>query len=589
MRPRLALLPALALALVAARQADEPRLEVSFLVDVTAPESERVPVSMTVTGAPGGEVDVAMPAWAPGAYRIVKYAKAVKNVRASAGKGIDVEVVPVDDQTWKVRTGAARAFTVSYELAVERSRMDKDHCYLAGPDTYLYVVGRKEAPCSVRFRLPEGWRVGTGLEKKGDAYVARDYDTFIDCPTELGKFELLEFTEDKALYQLVIHAAGPVDGAKLVEMCRKIVKDQNRMFGGPPFERYVFLYHFRGGPGGGGLEHLNSTNISLQYTAVRAEPLLAASVTSHEYFHLWNVKRIRPFELGPFDYTKAVPCKALWLCEGVTSYFGDRTLARCGIWSEEKYLAHLADEIEIQQNNPDRKVTSVEKASQVIWTRTDWPRVDYYNKGELLGLLIDLRIRTASGGEKSLDDVMRHLYDTYVVRPSKEGKGPIGVGFPEDGILKALHEVTGSDWKDFFARHVAGVEDLPYEEVLGAAGLAVSLRTLPVPDLGLSMRGTIVMTVAAGGDAARAGVKPFDRIAAVNGIDVTRSNLSQEVSKLKPGGEARLRLLRGEQEVEATVKVGSRDKTSCALSRSASATPLQKRLLDAWLAKKVTF
>ena len=215
-----------------------------------------------------------------------------------------------------------------------------------------------------------------------------------------------------------MHGKGPVDGEKLAAMCRKIVREQNRIFGRPPFDLYVFLFHFRDGVGGRGLEHLNSTDIVMPYTAIRAQPLIAASITSHEYFHLWNVKRIRPFELGPFDYTGIVRSKHLWFCEGVTSYFGDRSLVRAGIWSEDVYLGHLAEEINTLQNNPDRKVTPVEKASQAVWDRKDFPQVDYYNKGELLGLLIDLRIRTMSGGRKSLDEVMRLLYDTYVVTPS---------------------------------------------------------------------------------------------------------------------------------------------------------------------------
>src|SRR5204863_907764 len=142
-------------------------------------------------------------------------------------------------------------------------------------------------------------------------------------------------------------------------------------------------------------------------------------------------------------YTQIVRSKALWMCEGVTSYYGDRTLAHAGIWKEQQYLDHLAGEIETLQNNPDRKVTPIEKASQIVWDRKDWPRVDYYNKGELLGLLLDLRLRTQTEGRATLDDVMRHLYATYVTGPAGAGKGSIGVGFPEDGILRALNHVGG--------------------------------------------------------------------------------------------------------------------------------------------------
>jgi predicted metalloprotease with PDZ domain len=567
-----------------------PRLSTDFEIVITDPESGSIHVAMNVSQNVADEVRVAIPAWAPGAYRIVKYGKAVKSVHATNAAGADLEVSPVDDQTWAVKTGRAGKFEIAYELSVEKSRMDRDHCFLAGPDTYFYVVGHKEAPCRVGFRLPGGWKVGTGLERDGDLYRARDYDTFIDCPTELGRFELFEFTADKTKYELVVHAKGPVDGEKLVSMCRKIVREQNRVLGAPPFDRYVFFYHFRDGVGGRGLEHLNSTDIVMPYLAIRNQPLVAASITSHEYFHLWNVKRIRPAELGPFDYSGIVRSKALWLCEGVTSYYGDRGLLRSGLWTEEVYFAHLAEEVMTLQNNPDRKVTSIEKASQVVWDRKDWPRVDYYNKGELLGLLIDVRIRTSTEGRKSLDDAMRLLYDRYVVRPSKEGKGPIGTGYPEDGIRRALDEVSGKDWSDFCSRYVSGVEELPYEEVLQAAGLQVDLRIAQVPDLGgADLRYTFVVSVPPGCEAEKSGIRTADRVTSLNGVDVTRATVQEELGKIPQGDEVKVKLLRGTETVEATVRVRSHERTACKIRRAESATELQKKVLDGWLTRSADY
>jgi predicted metalloprotease with PDZ domain len=585
MARRLAWLFSVLLLANAAAQEAVPRLSVSYAVDASAPESGKIRVTMSVRNNVDDEVPVSIPAWAPGAYRLVKYARQVSNIEAATRDGKKLEVVTVDDQTWNVKAGGWDRFSISYELAVEKSRMDKDHCFLAGPDTYFYLVRHKDAPCSVGFTLPDGWKVGTGLEADGPHYRARDYDTFIDCPTELGRFELFSFEVDGATYDLVVHAKGPLDGEKLAQMCRRVVVQQNRIFGAPPFTRYVFLYHFRDGSGGRGLEHLNSTDITMPYSAMKIDPYLAASVTSHEYFHLWNVKRIRPLELGPFDYTQIVRSKALWMCEGVTSYFGDRGLVQAGIWKEPQYLDHLSSEIETLQNNPDRKVTPIEKASQIVWDRKDWPRVDYYNKGELLGLLIDLKIRTASRGEKTFDDVVRRLYDQYVVAPSKQGKGPIGVGFPEDGILKALNEVSGEDWRTFYADYVRGVKELPYQEIFEGAGLAPALQVIDTPDLGLDLRGTYVMYVTVGSDAEKAGIKQGDRIGSVNDVEVTRATLREVLSKLVPGEQAKLGLLRAEGKLDVTVKPSLRQRTSCKLRRAENPTELQKRLLDSWLGK----
>jgi len=584
MARRLALLFSLLLLSPLASQEAVPRLSVSYAVDVTNPESGKIRVAMTVRNNVEQDVPVSIPAWAPGAYRIVKYCKQLWNLEAFKDKQ-KLEVVSVDDQTWTVKTGGAPRFVVTYELTIDRLRMDKDHCFLAGPDTYMYLVQHKEAPCSVGFTLPDGWRVGTPLDADGPFYRARDYDTFIDCPTELGRFELFSFEADGATYELVIHAKGAVDGEMLVGMCHRIVMEQNKVFGPPPLKRYVFLYHFKDAIGGRGLEHLNSTDIIMPYTAIKIDPLLSASVTSHEYVHLWNVKRIRPFELGPFDYTQIVRSKALWLCEGVTSYYGDRGLLRCGLWKEQQYLDHLGTEIETLQNNPDRKVTPIEKASETVWDRKDWPRVDYYNKGELLGMLIDLKIRTSSRGEKTLDDVMRYLQQKYVLGPAAEGKGPIGVGYPENGMLKALNDVTKEDWAPFYQRYISGVEELPFQEVLEAAGLAPLLSTVDLPDLGVDLRGTSVLYVFAGSDAEKAGVKQGDRIVGVNGTEVRGATIREALAKLTPGEEATLTMLRAEERSEITIRPKLRQRATCKVRRAEAPTDLQKRLIDSWLGK----
>jgi predicted metalloprotease with PDZ domain len=570
-------------------QETPPKLSISFDVDATRPESGLVHVSAVLSNNAEESLKVALPAWAPGAYRLMSYAKAVQNLAATGAGEAPLAVASVDERTWKIGAGKSGKIRISYDLAVEKTRMSPDHCFLAGPDSYFYVEGHKEAPCRVRFRVPEGWRVGTALEAQGPEYAARDYDTLIDCPTELGAFDLYEFEEDGATYQLVVHSKGPVDQKKLVGMCRKVVHEQNAVFGVPPFRRYVFFYHFRDGPGGRGLEHLNSTDIVLSYPAVKADPKLAASITSHEYFHLWNVKRIRPYELGPFDYTGIVRSKALWFCEGVTSYFGDRALPRCGLWSDQTYLNHLASEIERLQNNPDRKVTSVEKASETVWDRKDWPRVDYYNKGELLGLLIDLKIRTTTAGERGLDDVMRLLWRRYVMDPERQGKGWIGVGYPEDGLRLAVEDVSGKDWKEFFAQFVSGVEELPFEEVLAGAGLQARIAVARQPDLGVELQGPVVVLVPPLGEAAKAGVKPGDRISAINGVEVSRANFRDQVQKLKPGDEVQLRLTRGEETLEVTFKTVSRERTSCSLSRVKEPTEAQKKILERWCFRRADY
>ncbi|MDP6959510.1 MAG: hypothetical protein QF645_11945, partial [Planctomycetota bacterium] len=451
---------------------------------VQEPLSGRVKVTMRVENNRQEYIEITLPRWNPGSYRFQDHYKTVENVTSKEGG------TKIAKSTWRI-PAKKQGVTVTYTVAVPRKRLDSKHFFFEAPSLYMYVVGQKKALHRVKFLLPANWKVATGLEFKKGYYYEKDYDTFIDCPTELGRFTLLEFQEDKVLYQLAIDTVGEINEDGLVELCRKIVKGQNALFGPLPFNRYVFLFHFINSWGGRGLEHLNSTNIDLSYNYIKNDIRNAASLISHEYYHLWNVKRIRPAALGPFDYTGMVRTRHLWVCEGLTSYYGDLTLARTGIWDESRYFRHLANEIVTHNNNPDRKVTSVEEASEKIWDNRPHPRVDYYNKGELLGFLLDLKIRKMTQNKKSLDDVMRHLYDRYVV----EGGGSIGVGFEGDGILKALNTISGGDFTQFYDRYIKGTEDLPFTETLAEAGLNIQLTVVRTAELTLPLRRLVINNV----------------------------------------------------------------------------------------------
>jgi len=580
MRRVLVLSAILAAASVAAAQ--EPAApKVNYVLDATDTKSGSS-VEMTIQNLPLDEVTVAIPVWRPGSYRLQNYPDRVKDVTATAG-GAKLEIEALDRKTWKIKGVGKREVKVAYRLTPPKQDCSADHYFIEGPGTYLYVVDNKHAACTVRFKLPGGWKAGGGLSDLGDGvFGARDYDTFADCPTELGKFELHEFKVDGVLYQFVVHTPGKWDHEPLIAATKKFAREQARIFGDVPFDRYVFLYHWREqGFGGGGLEHLNSTDISMPYRLMQQDGTIAASIASHEFFHLWNVKRIRPFELGPFDYSQPVRSKALWMCEGVTSYYGDLTLARSGVWSESRYFDHLGQQIGQLQNNPRRTKDSVETMSLGPW---DNKPLDYYNKGELLGWLIDMKIRVATSGAKGMDDVMRLLYERYVTGPAKAGKGPIGVGYPEDGILKALNEVSRQDFGEFYAKYISGVEELPYKELGDAFGLSVEVRR----GTGLASRiaGNRVENVPSGGDDEKAGLKPGDRIVQVEGKDVDRNSVRTEIGKLKAGEPAVFKVDRGGETIELTLTPVAAGLASGRVTRKPDATDAQKKMVDAWLPKK---
>jgi predicted metalloprotease with PDZ domain len=516
------------LPLLLAAQDVAPPVAVAYTLDATDPKSGAVKIEMSVENNRADEVTLGIPVWMPGRYRVVAHYLGVSDLEAEVA-GKKVEVASTDHRSlWKVKTGGASKFTVRYTLKPNevrelRGNLSEDHFDLQGPAVWLFVQNGMNGPHKATFKLPAGWRVGTGLKKTGEAtYEAPDYDTFIDCPTELGKFSLETFTQDGVTYELVVHATGPFEASSLVDVHRKFIAEQTRIFGGAPFDRYVFLYHFNAGFGGSGLEHLNSTHITFPLVGVKDDPARIASLSSHEFFHLWNVKRIRPKELGPFDYTQPVRSKALWLSEGVTSYYGDLSLVRAGVWTREVYLAHLASQITTLQANPARKTQSVEEASRTVFDRPYRSRgasVDYYNKGELLGWLLDLKIRHATEGRKSFDDVMRHLYRVHVVEPAKAGRGAIGVGFEEGGILKAVNEVTGLDFTDYFTKYVSGTEELPYAEVVRPAGLSVGRQKV----LGVVLRDMKVSVEPPdGSEAKKAGLRRGDELLKVNDAEIDK-------------------------------------------------------------------
>ena len=573
------LLGLLALALLSASpQESAERVRVTYALDAATHAESKVAVRMTVEGVRTDPARVAIPAWAPGAYRLVEYHKRISEVSAKAGHQ-ELEVRSADPRTWSIATGGASPFTVSYTVTnrdSSRGGISGEHCDLQGPDTYMYVVGHKNAPYRVRFTLPEGWDVGTGLQRDGDTYFARDYDTFIDCPTELGDFDRHTFQHDGVEYEVVVHALGEIDDLALVEMCRKIVVEQERMFGGVPLKRYVFLFHFRNVFGGGGLEHLNSTSIAVPYFSMKRSVLRAANVTSHEFFHVWNVKRIRPRVLGPFDYTQPVRTKALWFGEGGTSYYGALTLTRCGIWSRGRYLRALEREIELLQNNPDRKVTSAEQASWTIWDPRQRERITYYNKGLLLSLLLDLRIRTLTRNRKSLDDVMRFLYEWFVVR----GPGPIGAGYEETDIERAVSSVSGHDFGGFFRKYVAGLDELPYEEVLSHAGVRSRLVVRESPSLGVFLRGTRVVARLPG---KKTPLRDRDRILEINGREVSRSDIRSTIRELEIGTRSSLLVHRGGEDLELTMKVVKKERIQATLQWTEEPDELQLRIRESWL------
>lgn len=549
-------------------------------------------------------VRLQIPVWSPGAYRVGDYAANIKDISATDTKGTPLRVFHPEPNTWDVSANGAQTIRVSYTVQnsdVEAADGAPKRAHISGPRTYMYVVGRKTEPVELSLVPPPGarvWKIAIGLEPakaskaapQDDAtsgkfrYTASSYDVLADAPVEMGDFAEDSFVAGGKRHQVVLYGNyANIDRAKLVEFCKRVAENETAFFGDAPFPHYVFMFRASGGNrgGAGGLEHLSSTEISILGTVNDS----VRSVIAHEYFHLWNVKRIRPFVLGPFDYVSPPRTANLWWSEGVTSYYGDLLSRRADLNTDEQYLAHLGSVISEQQNNPARLAVSADESSMRVWEGGfGFGGLNYYTKGELIGLCLDLEIRKRTGNKKSLDDVIKALYDQC-----KRGLGP---GFGEDDIKVTINKVCGQDLSAFYDLLARGVEELPLAQCLGYAGLSLGQAGEPrvLADTGMSLltdretRTTRVATIAPGGPAATAGIQAGDRIVAVNGQSDPMQMRQQLASQ--PGTKLTLTLQRGGQNKDVELTVGSRTVAVWRITIDSAATPEQTELRRKWLTGK---
>jgi predicted metalloprotease with PDZ domain len=421
-----------------------------------------------------------MPVWSPGFYRVEDYANRIQSLSARAPDGKTLEVEQPRKNRWLIRTNGAPTVIVSYRLlcngrSVTTNWVGDDLLVLNGAATFVTLVERIRRPHDVELELPAKWkRAMTALDAAPgglpNRYHAADYDTLVDSPIVAGALSVREFDVDGSKHYVVdAGEVGQWDGERAAQDLEKIVHETRRFWGFLPFKRYVFLNVFR--QGGGGLEHKNSTLLTSSSRAA-APTFRWLAFVSHEYFHAFNVKRLRPVELGPFDYERPPQTGSLWISEGLTSYYGELLACRAGLGSPQDCLAALSSHITQLQNAPGRFLQTLEQSSLDVWNsgtsgvgRDTVTKVSYYDKGPVVGLLLDARIQHATAGKKRLDDVMRLAYKRY------SGDR----GFTPEQFRKVAEEVAGVDLREWFRKAISSVEELNYTETLDWFGLRVAL------------------------------------------------------------------------------------------------------------------
>jgi predicted metalloprotease with PDZ domain len=499
--------------------------KVDYTVSVRAGDRSAYFVELRIANAPN-PARLVIPNWAPGAYRLMDSGMNIADVTAFSAAGEALPVARDSDISWTVDTKGAAGVVVRYSAAIRdpaQWRRPNNRWFLGatsgmvdGPRTFLYLDGWKLTPAHVSFRLPAGWRIATGLVPTTDSttYWAPSYDVLVDSPVLVGRFLSYHFTAGGVPHRAVVDLGGrPARaGRAFVDMLRRIATTTIAIFGAAPYKDYTFI--FVAGRGGG-LEHLNSTTIGVSGDVLARNPAGAEGVSAHEFFHTWNVKRIRPAELGPFDYEHPVRTLNLWVSEGITDYYTEVILARSGLNSAGDFARRMGDAVANHRGNPARLVVSPERASWTVWDSpevNDSYSISYYLQGQLLGFLLDLAIRDSTDNAKSLDDVMRYLFDHHAAER----------GFTSEDLRTAIRTATGLDFRDFWRRHVSGTVEIPWDDYARAAGWSVDFREETAADARIgaippAVQGGRWRAVALPGSAAAAaGLRTGDELVRVN-------------------------------------------------------------------------
>jgi predicted metalloprotease with PDZ domain len=543
---------------------------VRYRVSMPEPQSHELHVVMDVPALPERAVlRFAMPAWAPGSYMIRDFARNVYDLTVTDERGRPLPVERLDKQRWEVGSGGRplriRYRVFAFEETVRTSYLDDRHAYWNGTSVFFYVEDELERPCDVVVEPRRGWRVATALPRlpgAAPAFRAAGYDQLVDSPFEVGTHELHAFTIGRARFEVALFGRTNADVPRLLADLRRIVTATGKLFGGFPFERYLFIVHCLGARGGG-LEHAASCTLDIAGLSFEDEKGYQRfnELAAHEFFHTWNVKRIRDRILGPFDYGRENHTRLLWFHEGFTEYMESLVLLRAGLIDAATYVSDLADDWGKYVLRPGRNVTPLSDLSFEAWTKLYKPSdnhvnrtVSYYEKGKWAALVLEILLREASAGRRGLADLFRRLWRDF-------GRRDRGLG--EEDIEAAVAAVAGRSLSPYFRRYIRGTSELPVPALLVRAGISVQSQPAWAGDIddeikarrarpwtGLSFTGAaagdraVIKNVVPDSPAYRAGLTFGDELVAVDGLRVTSTTAAKRLADAAPGARLQVQYFR---------------------------------------------
>jgi len=562
---------------------------ISYIVSLAKYQDHLLRVQLELP-AGASQRQVQLPVW-NALYQIRDFPQHVNWVRAKGRAGNSLSVRKIDKATWQIE-GANEGAVVEYEILADQpgpygAQVNASHAFLNLAEILMYSPVSRSLKIRVRFEnAPAGWKFATALPPAENGFEADNYDRLVDSPVEAGTFQESDFEEDGGHYRVIVDA-DPSDYnlQKIVSDVHKIVAAATTWMDDRPFETYLFLYHFPRGPGGGGMEHAYSTAIDVTVQTLKENAQALNDVTAHEFFHLWNVKRIRPQSLEPIDYTRENYTRALWFSEGVTSTVEDFILLRAGLQDEPRYLQRLGEQITELERRPAHTTQSAEESSLDAWLekyayyRQPERSISYYNKGELLGLTLDLAVREASQGRSSLRNVFQWMNQNFAQQHK----------FFSDsaGVREAAEAVSHTGLSAFFEKYVAGTEEIPWNDFFKTVGLQVVRQPIILAETGfLAARNfdapPSVIRLQPGSAGEKAGLATGDILLSINGRPAG-ADFERRLAELHPGDTIRLRVSHQEAERDLQWRIGSREDVVFLVKDVENVTLQQRNRRAAWL------
>lgn len=572
---------------------------ITFNVSFTEPQAHYADVEMEIDNLKKESIDIKMPVWAPGSYLIREFAKNVEGFKAAGTAGKPLTVQKINKNTWRVQTGKTTKVVIRYrvyafEISVRTSFVDASHAFLSPTGIFMYADEWLKQPVTVNIKPFKGWtRISTGLEAAkgvGQTFRAADFDILFDSPIEIGNQDIFEFDAAGVKHEVAMYGGGNYDKERLKTDMAKIVEQETAIFGENPNKRYVFIVHGYSS-GGGGLEHLNSTVLGfprMRYTNESAYKSFLGLV-AHEYFHLWNVKRLRPKALGPFNYDEENYTTNLWIAEGFTAYYDNLIVQRAGYYSPDEYLTTLASGISSVESQPGNRIQPVSEASFDAWIKQYRPNensrnstISYYDKGAVVALIMDLEIINSTQGKLSLDDVMKEMYNEYYKKQKR--------GYTDAEFKAMAEKIAGKSLQSIYDDHVNGTKPVNYAQYMGYAGLTISDAAAnnkqPYAGIsaGLKEGRLIVDNVARNSPAWDSGINVNDELISANGIRIM--DAARMLDGKKPGDKLQVVVNRDNRLMTISLTISNNPNKQYQISADDNATPAQLAVRKKWLGLK---